>query len=198
MPLIDCECWPHILVSAMKHWHNHRVWERGKPITRAPYSAGIALDGFSVVSCAGPPAAVDFCYLLAQTFRRQGGYDFAAWSAWASVDDDDELAYHARMFLWAQQGAVRAWAVVRDRERAYWTGDVSEDGRIPGQAHDCVSIDTIFVVKNARRHGLARRLVAEIARVSTAPISALGWGAPLSDDGKALAQSLMGTHFWLT
>ncbi len=190
----DCEC-SSMMVSLAKHRTWHSDFADGPKVTLPAIRSGISSDGYSRVRCIDAAPAVHFCWRLACVFRRAGRYDFVSWTSDPRHIDDEWSKYQATTIMYCREGRAQSWAVVRKRD---WGFHVIEgiEGSIPGEKHDCFSIDTIFTAKNARRQGQARQLVEHIAIIYGVEIEELGWGSPLSDDGEALVSSLGLHDYW--
>lgn len=120
--------------------------------------------------------------------RRDDGFDFAPFAAGESPD---WRQVHVLLFHRDARGVA---FIVIERGTQVWKCTWPEYDRhefyeVRDQGYQW-TISRVWVLKQHRRQGIGRRLIAQAASAIQTDPSQIGWFTPFTEDGEALARSL--------
>jgi hypothetical protein len=171
------------------HAARHMRWAEGHPIP-APLEDVWPLGTVAVVTTASPARWRWLAYELAEVARRAGGYDAASFPVPSRLRGPD--AENTRALLYRHGAVVAGYLVLVDAQTAGRYGFNTGRSAAAGADQARPTVGLVFVAYHQRRGGIGRALVQAAAAQAHAAPSGLAWWSPLTDDGAALARSVVG------
>lgn len=169
-----------------RHANWHLAWDRGAPIPAAVFW----FDSLAIVTGESNVAERKIGYQLGRLFQKENHYDFPMAPdprSWPGNLSEVLIAvYHGHAI-----GGLFTYPTLR---YGVWDGT---DGTVEFNVRltePQPMISGIWVARGYRRRGVGTALVGALAEYAAIPPHDLIWGVPFSDDGKALALTVAGSH----
>lgn len=151
----------------------------------------------SVINFLSTPSQKKLAEQVGIITNRDTKYDFQPYSADEKIDERD-----VHILLYHQKGRVIGFLLIEKRTHIWNCTWQQYEQRKPTEVTNIPylwSVGLVWVNRQHRRGGIAKRLIKEAAQFFDVEVKGLGWYAPpITESGKAMLRGLLPEGYYIT